>query len=389
MAGLIVKPRSRILHGHDWVYASEVLKVYGAPEDGEVIYVKDGRDRLLGSAIYNSRSPIAARRFSRFKQALDGDFLRQRLFEAVRRRAGLPPERPVRLCWSDSDGLPGLVVDRYGGCAVMQTLTPGMERVLPEVVRLLPEVAGVRTIFERNDASGRGLEGLPLRTGRPLGEDPAEVEFTWCGVEWRVDLLAGQKTGFYLDQLESYRAVASRASGVRVLDCFSNQGGFALTCARAGASGVVAVESSVTAIARLLENVRRNGLESVDAQTADVFVYLRRAEKAGQRFGGIVLDPPSFARGRAAVQEALRGYRELHLRAARLLEPGGWLASFSCSHQISAADFLQAAREGAAAAGRRFLVEERLQQPMDHPVALHLPESEYLKGFILREAGQR
>jgi 23S rRNA (cytosine1962-C5)-methyltransferase len=264
-----------------------------------------------------------------------------------------------------------------------------MEQVLPELVGLLPEVCGVETIFERNDSSGRALEGLPPRKGRLWGEGLSEVEFSWAGVSWVVDLLEGQKTGFYLDQLESYLAVAKLARGARVLDSFSNQGGFALSCAQAGAASVLAVESSATAVVRLQENIRRNRFQQVEVNAGDVFVFLRRAEKAGRQFDGIVLDPPSFARGRGAVQEALRGYRELHLRAARLLAPGGWLASFSCSHQIAAADFLEAAREGAAGAGKRFLVEERLDQPLDHPVALHLPESEYLKGFILREVSGR
>lgn len=390
MAGLIVKPRSRILHGHDWVYASEVLKVYGHPEDGDVIFLKDGRDRLLGSGIYNSRSPIAARRFSPVKQDLNADFLRRRLETACRHRDALfAPERPCRLVWSDSDGLPGLVVDRYGSSGVIQTLTPGMERLLPELVQILPEVAHIDTLWERNDSSGRAHEGLPVRKGRLCGEGEPLVDFTWAGIHWRADLQEGHKTGFYLDQLDAYAAVASRASGKRILDCFSNQGGFALSCARAGAIEVTAVESGQSAIARLHDNAERNGLQTTRIEQADVFVYLRRAEKAGRRFEGIVLDPPSFARGKSAVNEALRGYRELHLRAARLLAPGGWIASFSCSHQISADAFLDSTREGFAQAGRTFRREAVFPQPPDHPVLVHLPESEYLKGFLFQDCPSR
>ncbi len=245
MPGLVVRPRARILHGHDWVYASEVLKVFGDPADGDVISLKDGRDRLLGCAIFNSKSQIVARRFSKRRQDLDWEFFSRRVEQAIARRVqtGCDPEL-CRLIWSEGDGLPGIIADRYRDVIVLQTLTLGMDRHKLLLVEILSKLSGVRHVIERNDVPVRTTEGLPLIAGPLFGGGPGEREIDIKGVRFLVDFLHGQKTGLYLDQIENYSIVANYAPGRRVLDCFSNQGGFALACAARGALEVTAVEST-------------------------------------------------------------------------------------------------------------------------------------------------
>lgn len=381
MAGIIVRPRSRILHGHDWVYSTEILKAFGDPQDGEVVSIKDGRDHLLGVGIYNSKSQIVVRRFSRRRQDLDADFFRRRIEQAVeyRQRAGCRSDL-ARLVWSESDGLPGVIADRYGDAIVLQTLTLAMDLRKEMIAAALLEVTGATCVIERNDAPVRTAEGLAASTGILLGEAPAAVEIETAGVRFLVDPLGGHKTGLYLDQIESYGLVAPMARERAVLDCFSNQGGFALACARAGAASVTAVEAGAESVARLRENVARNGL-SVAVRHGDVFEFLNHPDR--EDYGLIILDPPSFAKARSKVNEALRGYRDLHQRAARLLAKGGILVTFSCSHHVAANEFENAAAEGLQDAKRSARVIRRIGQPADHPVVLGLPETEYLKGLVL------
>ena len=382
MAGLVVRPRARILHGHDWVYATEVLKVFGSPADGDVVSLKDGRDRLLGCAIFNSKSQIVARRFSRRRQGLDLDFFSRRIQQAIawRSRTGCNPQL-CRLVWSEADGLPGVVVDRYADVIVLQTLTLGMDRHKELIVKVLSDLNDVRHVIERNDSSVRVTEGLPLVAGPLYGGDPGEREVDVKGVRFLVNFLQGQKTGLYLDQLENYSIVAEHARGRRVLDCFSNQGGFALACARNGALEVTAVESSAESAKKLRENSVRNGL-SLSVVEDDVFSFLKAAERRGDLYDLIILDPPSFTRTRNKINDALRGYRELHLRSARLLAQGV-LATFSCSHHVSAGEFDSAVAGGFSDARRSARIIRRLGQGADHPVLLHLPETFYLKGLLL------
>lgn len=383
MAGLVVRPRAGILHGHDWVYGNEVLKIFGAPEDGDVISIKDGRDRLLGSAIFNSKSKIIARRISRRRQELDRDFFQRRITQAaeVRDRAGCRRDLR-RVVWSESDGLPGVIVDQYGATAVLQTLTLAMDRQKRVIAETLRDVLGVEGVIERNDASIREAEGLEPSVGVLFGAPQPVQTIDIDGVTFGVDLLAGQKTGFYLDQVANYAAVARHAAGKRVLDCFSNQGGFALACAKAGAREVVAVESGGDSFERLRANAARNGL-AVQAERADVAEYLRRAGRAGEKFDLIILDPPSFTKSRGRVNDALRGYRDLHVHAGALLEPGGLLATFSCSHHIDIVSFLDVACAGLYDARRTARLIGEFRQSPDHPIVLHMPETFYLKGLLL------
>ncbi|HEX4665615.1 MAG TPA: class I SAM-dependent rRNA methyltransferase [Chthoniobacterales bacterium] len=383
MGGLVVKPRARIFHGHDWVFSGEVLKVFGSPIDGDVISLKDGRDHLIGSAIYNSKSQIVARRFSRRKQDLDLDFFQRRIAQAVeyRARRGVDP-RLCRLVWSESDGLPGLIVDRYGDCLVLQTLTLAMDQRKELIVRALDQVLGPLPILERNDTPVRRAEGMELRSGMLSGELPNELEIEVAGLKLQVDLLHSQKTGFYLDQLPNYALVAQHAAGRRVLDCFTSQGGFALACAAAGASEVVAVEAGAESIRAAERNAARNQL-SVRWIEQDVFQFLRSAEKSEERFDLVILDPPSFTKTKGGMHDALRGYKELHVRAFKLLSPNGLLATFSCSHHVGAELFermIAAALVDARRSARRL---HRFEQALDHPVLPTIPETEYFRGLLL------
>lgn len=384
MAGLVVKPRARILHGHDWVFTGEVLKVFGDPADGDVISLKDGKDKLIGSAIYNSKSQIVARRFSRQRQDLDADFFDRRIKQAVdyRVRRGINPTL-CRVVWSESDGLPGVIIDRYGDHVVLQTLTLAMDLRKQLIVDSIIKVVGRVTVIERNDAAIRRAEGMTEVTGVLNGHAPsATVALALNGLRFEVDLLEAQKTGFYLDQLQHYRAVAEQARGRRVLDCFTSQGAFALACAAAGAETVIAVEASADSLAAARANAERNALK-VNWVEQDVFAFLRSAENAEAQYDLIILDPPSFTKTKGGLHNALRGYRELHVRAFKLLSKDGMLATFSCSHHVSESAFGQMIADSLVDARRSARRLRRFEQALDHPVLPTLPETEYFKGFLL------
>jgi len=372
MAGLVVKPRARILHGHDWVFSSEVLKVFGNPADGDVISLKDGHDRLIGSAIYNSKSQIVARRFSRQRQDLDLDFFTRRMAQAAEYR----DRRNV-------DGLPGVVIDRYGDNFVLQTLTLAMDLRKDLIVKAMVDLFGEIAIIERNDSPVRKAEGLELRTGVLKGDDPSgPIEIEIDRLKLDVDLLHAQKTGFYLDQAPNYSALSQFAADRRVLDCFANQGAFALACAKAGAADVAAVEENSENIAAGKQNAERNGLK-VRWIEQDVFQFLRGAEKAEAEYDLIILDPPSFTKTKSGLRDALRGYRELHLRAFKLLSKNGLLATFSCSHHVSEAAFAQTVADALVDAHRSARRLRRFEQALDHPVLPTIQETEYFKGVLL------
>jgi len=384
MAGIVVKPRARILHGHDWVFSSEALKVFGKPADGDVISLKDGRDKLIGSAIYNSKSQIVARRFSRQRQDLNLDFFKRRIAQAneYRDRRKIDPKLR-RIVWSESDGLPGVIIDRYSDYFVLQTLTLAMDQRKELMVKAIVDLFGEIIIIERNDSPVRKAEGLELRTGvlegaAPAGPSTIEID----GLKFDVDLLHGQKTGFYLDQAANYSIVAGFASGRRVLDCFANHGAFALTCARADAADVAAVEESSDNVAAGKANAERNRLK-VRWIEQDVFAFLRGAEKAEAEYDLIVLDPPSFTKTKSGLSDALRGYRELHVRAFKLLSKDGLLATFSCSHHVSEGAFEKTIADALVDARRSARRLRRFEQPLDHPVLPTIPETEYFKGVLL------
>jgi 23S rRNA (cytosine1962-C5)-methyltransferase len=382
MGGIIVRPRARILHGHDWVYGTEVLKTFGSPEDGDVVSVKDGRDRMLGSAVYNSKSQIVARRFSRRRQDLDAEFFQRRIQRAQEYRNSLGIDPLVRrVLWSESDGLPGVIVDRFGPVATLQTLTMAMDLRRDMIAAAVKEVLGVESVIERNDSSSRKAEGLEVRTGTLLGPEPGAFEISVAGMKFHLDAIHGQKTGFYLDQTASYRQVAAWARGKRVLDCFSNQGAFAIACAQEGATEVTAVESGKENLPRIEANARLNDV-SVKVVGADVFEFLSSAARREEEYDLIILDPPPFTRTRKGIVDALRGYRELHLKAAQLLSKDGLLATFSCSHHVSAEEFGGSVAEAFGDARRTARQLQTFSQSPDHPILVGFAETEYLKGFL-------
>lgn len=386
MAGLIIAPKARIFHGHDWVYGTEVRTVFGNPKPGDVVLLKDQRDRYLGSAMYNPHSQIIARRFSRRKQDLDRDFFARRISQAVMlRERWLPGEEMMRLVWSESDGLPGLIVDRYADVLVVQTLTLAMYQRLGLIRDILGDLLQPRSIIVRNDSPMLVAEGIEQETYIAAGDEPKPFVATGRGMKFLVDLATGQKTGLYLDQMDNYRAVAKYACGRRVLDCFSNQGGFALACAKAGAAHVTAVDISEDAIAAVRRNAELNGVE-IEAIAENAFDFLKR-ESDLVRHGGeprwdlIILDPPSFTRNKKSLAGALRGYKEIHLRAMQMLPVGGVLSSFCCSHHAGAPLFRQTIADAAVDGHCTLRLMETYGQSVDHPILLNIPETEYLKGF--------
>ncbi len=386
MAGLIIAPKARIFHGHDWVYGTEVRTVFGNPAPGDVVALKDQRDHYLGSAMYNPHSQIVARRFSRRKQDLDRDFFVRRISMAITlRERWLPGEELLRLVWSESDGLPGLIIDRYKDVLVVQTLTLAMYQRLGLIRDILGDLLSPTAIIVRNDSPMLQAEGIEPSTYVAAGTMPEPFVASARGLKFMVDLATGQKTGLYLDQMQNYQEVARFARGRRVLDCFSNQGGFALACAKAGAASVTAVDISEDAAAAVRRNAELNGV-SVEAIAENAFDFLKRESDAVRngadpKWDLIILDPPSFTRNKKSLNGAMRGYKEIHLRAMQMLPVGGVLSTFCCSHHASTAVFREVIAD-AAVDGRCTLrqVATHGQSP-DHPVLLNIPETEYLKGF--------
>ncbi len=379
--------RHRILSGHPWVFATEIDRVEGKPEDGETVEIRSAKNELLGSAIYNSRSQIVARRYAHELVPLDKDLLGRRLDLALAYReqlALIKPRTARRLIWSESDQLPGLIVDRYDDVLVVQTLTLAFARREKIIVELLKQKTGCRAVLARNDAPVRQLEGLPLERTALHGDYQAPTRVTIAGINYELDLWSGQKTGFYLDQAENYAAVAACAKGRRVLDCFTNQGAFALSAMKAGATSCRAVDESTTAL-QLAEVTGTREKLKVEWIQANVFDLLRHYEQKRETFDLIILDPPSFTKSKGNKESALRGYHELHLRALRLLTAGGVLATFSCSHHVTTQDWDELLQRAANETGSTLRLRNRLGQASDHPVLVNIPETEYLRGYVLEK----
>ena len=368
---------ARALRGHPWAFLGEVDFAGQPPMDGECVELSDMKGRCVGAGLWNGKSQIAWRRYSRRPISLDGPLLEELVTAAVQRRAGKPV---CRLIWSEADSLPGLVVDRYNDLLTVQALTLGINQRLGVILDILQRLLKPREIVIRNDAPSRKLEGMDVEIRTASGKvlEPSWMEVG--GVQVKIDLVGGQKTGMYLDQLDQHANVAKLAKGRRVLDAFCNQGGFGLACAKAGATSVLGLDQSEDAIAAARAAAERNGL-SASFEVANVFDWFTEHREAS--FDLIVLDPPPFARSKDAVDGALRGYKELNLRALRLLAPGGILATYSCSHRVSEEMYLEVIEDAASDARREAVVLERTSQPADHPVLLNFPESRYLKGFII------
>ncbi len=372
----------RLAAGHPWIYRADLISA-GDTEPGAVVAVLDRRKRFWGQALYSSKSQIALRLLTRESRPFDRAFLAERIRAAAEWRARVAPgAEAYRLVASEGDLLPSLVVDRYSDCLVVQTLSQGMERLKPQIVEILQEEFSPLAILERNDVAVRALEGLPLATGVLAGEEVSEVEVEENGVRFHVELLGGQKTGGFLDQRENRAAAREYARG-RVLDAFCYAGGFALTLAPRAAS-VLGVDTSGEALALARRNQELNGFANLEWKEANCFDFLKAADQAGERFDTVVLDPPPFARHKSNLASALRGYKELNLRALKMLTPGGCLVTCSCSFHVSEADFLGAVAQAALDAHRTVEVVERRTQSRDHPILLTVPETHYLKCLILR-----
>ena len=386
MAGIIIKPRSRIYHGHDWVYASEIQKTFGNPEPGDLISLKDFKDRPMGCAIYNPNSQIVARRISRRMQNLDEEFFTRRIGQAIAYRESL--DLDINLCrmvWSESDGLPGLIVDRYGDHLVMQTTTVAMERRIDIITKSLLELLSPTSITLRNDSSMRKAEGLEEEIRMIHGTQPEPFTVTHGETIFEIDPANGQKTGLYLDIMDSYSRVAKLAKGKKVLDVFCNQGGFGLACMKAGAESVLAVDISESATEATKRNAELSGVV-IETRTSNAFDFLRRDEDT---FDLIILDPSSFTRNKKSVNDAMRGYKEIHLRALAKLNPSGILATFCCSHHATREIFLDSLQRAAVDGRRTLRMIDSHTQRLDHPVIATLPETEYLKGFTFQLAPNR
>ena len=372
----------RLRQGHLWVYAADMVR---EPEDPAVpiVRVVDSAANVQGYALYSRQSQIRLRFLSRDSNPPTSQLFRDRLKAAVQRRAGmLGPGTACRLVFGEADLLPSIVVDRYADYLVLQTLSYGADTLRSKLVTWLEEELRPAGVVERNDVKARRLEGLELRKGLLAGSVPERVEITEAGVKFQVDLLGGQKTGFFLDQRDDRVAAARYASGA-ALDCFTNTGAFALHFAQ-GCESVTAVDTSAESIAQGRTNALLNGVTNVEFLEANVFDLLREMEQGGRRFDLICLDPPAFAKNRSSLAGAKGGYKELNLRAMKLLKPEGVLVTSSCSFHLSESAFVTILQQAAHDARRYVQVLERRGQSRDHPVLIGMPETHYLKCFILR-----
>jgi len=379
----ITKRGAQRVHArHLWIYRSDLTESKGA-EQGDVVRVTDPRGKALGKALYSSQSQIALRMLAFEDIEIDKSFWTSRLIAAEQlRQQCVSDTTAYRLVYGESDQLPSLIIDRYGDCFVIQTLSQGMDALKQMWVDLLVERYSPRAVIERNEAKVRNLEGLPSSSGVIYGSNPGEFEIDEAGVKFAVDLVEGQKTGSFLDQRENRIAARSYSKG-RALDCFTYQGGFALHLAR-GAKHVLAVDVSASALAHARRNAELNSASNIEFVEANVFDLLREMEQRGERFDVINLDPPAFAKNRSAVEAAMRGYREINLRAMKMLEPGGTLITSTCSYHMSEEAFLNVLSGAASDAGRTVQILEKRIQSRDHPILISMPETYYLKCMILR-----
>ena len=378
--------------GHPWIFSGAISKVEGAINSGDTVAVRTEQGEFLAWAAYSPESQIRARVWTRDEsERIEHGFFAQRIQRALTLRdscISIQETDAVRLIHGESDGLPGLVVDRYGEICVVQILSAGAEHWKEDIADLLMEMNGIRTVYERSDVDVRRLEGLPERVGVMRGPDPDPlVTITENGHRFSIALKTGQKTGFYIDQRANRKRLGDFARDRDVLNCFCYTGGFSIYALANGARSVLSIDSSAEAIAMARENVVLNGLPAEDAQwmDADVFQALRLFRDQGQSFDLIVLDPPKFAPTAAQAEHAARGYKDINLLAFKLLRPGGVLFTFSCSGGISAELFQKIVAGAAQDANAHIQILEHLEQGLDHPVALNFPEGAYLKGLICRK----
>lgn len=372
--------------GKLWIYDNEIDWVDELCRDGDVVEVLDSRMKFLAWGFFNSKSKITVRLLSRDKNELpDGAFLRRRIQAAWDYRRSLGFSNACRVVFGESDGLPGLTVDKFGDYLSLQILSLGMDRRKEEIVAALAEILQPRGIYERDDVPVREKEGLAQLTGVLYGQVPELVEITEHEAKMLVDIPGGQKTGHFLDQQENRGRIKPYCPGRTVLDLCSHTGGFAIHAALYGASSVEAVDVSESALEMLRRNAALNGVEDrITTTAANVFDLMKAYDEAGRRFDTVICDPPAFAKSKKALEAAWRGYKELNLRCMRVTAPGGFLISCSCSQFMTPTLFLDMLREAAADSGRTVRLLETLIQSRDHPAALNAEQSLYLKGYILQ-----
>jgi 23S rRNA (cytosine1962-C5)-methyltransferase len=388
---VLLKPgeADRIVAGHPWVYHSSILRITAQAGDGELAQVKDHRQRFIGVGFFNSKSKIHVRVLSPERIDINEDFFEQRIREALAvRKRHLPNATSFRVVNAESDFLSGLIVDKYEDVLVVQISALGMDKRKVHIVAALQKIFTPRAILERSDVASRRFEGLTESNGVLAGEFSGPITIQLNGLKFETDLVAGHKTGLYLDQQVNYEAVSHFTKGAQVLDCFSFLGGFGLHAARAGAAHVHMLDQSADAIAAAKRNADANGVAAkCSFEITNVFDWLKAqtktapSEKLLPKFDAIILDPPSFTRNRASVPDALRGYKEIHLRALKLLKPGGTLATFCCSHHVDAGLFQDTVLSAAFDARKILRRVATYSQSPDHPIIPMIPETEYLKGF--------
>jgi 23S rRNA (cytosine1962-C5)-methyltransferase len=382
--GVNKKGADRVRQGHLWIYRSDVVVIDA--EGGTVVTVKDERGNFVGQALFSDASQIVLRFLSQTTEEINRDWWRRRIREAANTRHISPETNAYRLIYSEGDLLPSLIVDRYADVLVMQTLSQGTDAVKSMLTEILVEEFNPRAVIERNDVRVRELEQLPLITGTVYGDAPEELEILQHGLRFVVAPLGGQKTGSFLDQRENRlaaRAAAQTTNRGRALDCFTFNGAFALHLAPV-CENVIAIDVSGDAVAAAGRNAKLNEIKNVNFIEANVFDVLRELEAAGERFDVIVLDPPAFAKNRASLKAAIRGYKEINLRALKLLNSGGVLITCTCSYHVSEELFLEIVAHAAIDAHRRVLLMEKRMQATDHPVLVGVPETYYLKCVIAR-----
>jgi 23S rRNA (cytosine1962-C5)-methyltransferase len=384
---VVVRPGhdARLRAGHLWLYRTEIARIEGDPEEGDAVVVRAASGRHLGTGFLNTRSAIAVRLLTREDREIDEGFLADGLSRAISLRTRLiPPAGACRLVYSEGDYLPGLIVDRYADLLVVQTLTLGMDRRRDLLVHLLADMIGPRGVYARNDPAVRRLEGLPKESGWIAGGGSTRVEIEEGESRFMVDIAEGQKTGFFLDQRENRTRVASLAAGLDVLDCFAYTGAWGIRAARHGAATVTGMEISDTAAALAGENAARNGCgDRCRWLRENAFDGLRRLASAGPSFDLAILDPPAFVKTRSALAQGLGGYKEINLRALKVLRPNGWLVTCSCSYHVDEATLTAVVWDAARDARRRIRIIESRSQAGDHPVHPAMPETRYLKCLIL------
>ena len=374
----------RVLDGHPWVFRSDIKKTDAEAHPGCVVKVYAGNGRYLGQAFYNPQSQITLRFLTHGKEAVDGAFIRNRVFRAVDYRRLFADLKSCRVVFSESDGLPGLIVDAFGDVLCVQFLCLGIDRFREDVLDALTEALHPAAIYERSDAPVRELEGLNQTAGLLRGQMPERVEILENGVRFLVDVKEGQKTGYFLDQKENRAAIAPFVRDKEVLDCFTHTGAFALHAAHFGAKAVTAVDISEFACECARKNAELNGFTQIEFVTANAFDYLKEKSLSGPCFDVVILDPPAFTKSRATVDAAARGYKEINLRGMKLVRPGGYLVTCSCSQHMSPEAFLNVVKDAAKDARVNLMQVEYRTQGRDHPILPAAPETQYLKCGIFR-----